>query len=71
MRVPIVDDIRDALRNTSLSRAELSATTGIHPVNLSQFKSGKRELSLQSLETLAKALGMEIVLRKSTSTSKK
>jgi transcriptional regulator with XRE-family HTH domain len=56
------DQIRDALDQSDHSTAEISRATGVHRVNLSQFKSGRRALPLVSLEAIAEFLGFSIVL---------
>lgn len=59
--VMLADDIRNALRKTDQTIAALSESTGIHRVNLSQFKAGTRNLPLLSLELLAESLGIKII----------
>jgi hypothetical protein len=38
------DQIRDVLKSADYPAVEIARKTGVHPVNLSQFKAGKREL---------------------------
>lgn len=58
------EQIREAMRGSTYTIVELSARTGIHTVNLSQFKSGTRNISLANLERLADALGVNITISK-------
>ncbi len=56
--------IRAAIENDSRSQRELAKASGIHFVNLSRFAAGKKSLTIESAEALAKALGLEMVLIK-------
>jgi transcriptional regulator with XRE-family HTH domain len=57
----VVEQIRKALANAPQSMAEIAKATGLHRVNVSQFRAGTRELPLRSLEILADYLGLAIV----------
>lgn len=59
----IVDEIRKAMGTDTRTSDELSKATGIHPVNLRQFRAGTRNLPLEKLEALAESLGLEVVTR--------
>jgi transcriptional regulator with XRE-family HTH domain len=52
--------IRRALAADPRPQIEIAKAAGLHPVNLSQFKAGKRELPFDSLVALAKVVGLEI-----------
>jgi len=56
--------LRAAIENDPRSQRELSTASGIHFVNLSRFAAGKKSLTIESAEALAKALGLEIDLIK-------
>jgi DNA-binding Xre family transcriptional regulator len=60
--VQIMDKIRRAMIADGRSSVELEAATDIHQVNIRQFKAGKRELPLEQLAKLAKALNLEITV---------
>jgi hypothetical protein len=57
----VADQIRAALAKAEQPAADISRATGIHRVNLSQFKSGRRDLPLSALELLADHLGYQII----------
>ncbi len=65
------DQIRAALAKAHEPAVEIAQATGVHPVNLSQFKAGRRDLPLKNLEAIADHLGLEIVLRSKSATSGK
>ena len=54
--------LRAAIKSDSRSQRELADASGIHFVNLSRFAAGKKSLTIESAEALAKALGLEINL---------
>ena len=54
--------LRAAIENDARSQRELAEVSGIHFVNLSRFAAGKKSLTVESLEALAKALGLEMGL---------
>ena len=56
--------LRAAIENDSRSQRELAKASGIHFVNLSRFAAGKKSLTIESLDALAKALGWELDLIK-------
>ena len=56
------DQVREALAQSEHTASEIARATGVHHVNLSQFKSGRRALPLVSLEAIAEFLGFSIVL---------
>jgi hypothetical protein len=62
--MPVADQLRDALKRDARPAVEIAKSAGIHPVNLSHFKSGTRGLSLAAMEKLAAALGLEITVKK-------
>jgi len=59
----IMDRIRKAVDSDERPQREIAKAAGIHHVNLSQFKAGKRDLPLDSLCTLAKVVGLEITVQ--------
>lgn len=60
----ILDELKHRIQASKKSRYALSKETGIEESALSRFMAGTRGLSIDSIETLAKALGFEIVMRK-------
>lgn len=56
--------IRDALNRTERPQVEIAKAARMHPVNLSQFKAGKRPLPLDTLCDLAEVLGLEITVKR-------
>jgi transcriptional regulator with XRE-family HTH domain len=62
----ICDELKQAIERDPRSRYRLSKDTGIEQSQLSRFMAGKRSLTVESIETLAKALGFELVMKKRT-----
>lgn len=58
----IANVVRKALSQVE-SVTEIADKTGIHRVNLYQFKAGDRTLPLDTLVKLAGALGLEITIQ--------
>jgi transcriptional regulator with XRE-family HTH domain len=56
----IMNAIRKALEQDERSQRDIAKAAGVHHVNLSQFKSGKRDLPLDTLCDLAKVLGLAV-----------
>lgn len=54
------DVIRAALKKDNRPSREIGELVGIHPVSVRRFKSGKKNLSLMTLEQMAKVLGFKI-----------
>lgn len=61
-RMQIMNRIRKAIDDDPRPQQEIAKAAGIHFVNLSQFKSGARDLPLGRLCELAKVLGLEITV---------
>ena len=59
----IYDEIRDAIEASSMTRYRIAKETGIGESQLCHFAAGKKGLSVESLETLADCLGLEITTR--------
>ena len=57
------DEMRKAIQRSDRTRYRLCKDTGIDQGALSRFVAGHPGLSLENLETLANALGLEIVVR--------
>ncbi len=60
------DTIRKAIEASDKTRYRLSKETGIDQAQLSRLMSGKEGVSVENLERLAEALGLEIVIRPKT-----
>jgi transcriptional regulator with XRE-family HTH domain len=58
------DQLRQAVKDSGLSRYAISARTGIEQSTLSLFVKGKRGLSLKSIDELADCLWLEIKVRR-------
>ena len=54
---------RQAVNDRDGARAPLCRAAGIHEAALSRFMTGERGLSVPSLDALAGALGLQLVLR--------
>ena len=59
----IIDAIRQALAESEKTRYRLWKETGISQAQLCEFLHGRRGLSIDNIETLADALGLEIEIR--------
>ncbi len=59
----IYDAIRHAIAESGKTRYRLWQETGISQAQLCEFLHGRRGMSMESLETLAEALGLEIIVR--------
>jgi transcriptional regulator with XRE-family HTH domain len=58
-----VDDLRKALNESARSGKEIAEEADIHPVTISQFKTGvRRALPLVQMDRLAETLGFAIRL---------
>jgi len=60
----IYDEIRAAIERGDKSRYRISKETGISESALSLFMNGKRGLSVERMEQVAKSLGLSITLAK-------
>ena len=60
----VYDAIRDAITESDKTRYRLSQETGISQAQLCEFLHGRRGMSIENLETLAEALGVEITVRR-------
>ncbi len=56
----IVQELKDAIVNSGVSRYALSRASGVPQSALSRFMNGERGLSLESAARLAEALGLEL-----------
>jgi transcriptional regulator with XRE-family HTH domain len=59
----ILDEIRIAIEKSSKSRYRLSKDAGIPESQLSRLMTGEKGLSFDSLDRLAEALGLEVVIQ--------
>jgi len=59
----ILDEIRKAIRTCGRSRYVLAKETGLSQSLLCLLMSGKRNLSVEALETLARTMGYDVTLR--------
>ncbi len=59
----IYDAIRKAIAGGGKTRYRLWQETGISQAQLCEFLHGRRGMSIENLEALAEALGLEIVVR--------
>ena len=59
----IYDAVRKAITKSGKTRYRLWQETGISQAQLCEFLHGRRGMSIENLETLAEALGLEIVVR--------
>lgn len=61
-QLKLADKIRQALESSGKTRYQVSKESGVDQAALSRFVQGKG-LSVESLEAIAGALGLEIVLK--------
>lgn len=59
----ILDQLREAIRTSGRSRYVLARETGVSQTLLSRLMSGKRGVSVETLELLAHELGYEVKLQ--------
>ncbi len=59
----VLDEIRKAIEASDKSRYRLWKQTNIKQSHLSRLMSGNAGLSVENLERLARALGLEIIIR--------
>jgi len=59
---PISDQLRDAIRNATVSRYRLAAESGIDESTISRFLNGKGGLSIEGLDRIADCLGLRLVV---------
>lgn len=59
----VFDTIRRAIETGGKTRYRLSKETGIDQAQLSRFMSGKEGVSMENMERLVEALGLEIIIR--------
>ena len=62
----ILDTIRRAIEVGNKTRYKLSQETGIDQAQLSRLMAGKEGVSVENLERLAEALGLQIIIRPTT-----
>ncbi len=60
----IMDQFRQAILDSDMTRYEMSKQTGVDNASLSRFVHGERGLSEEALNSLGKLLNLEIVVRK-------
>ncbi len=58
----ILAELREAVSRDDRTRLAIASEAGIHPATFSAFMHGKRGLSIETVEQLAKALRYEIKL---------
>ena len=59
----IYDAIRKAIAKSGKTRYRLWHETGISQAQLCEFLHGRRGMSIENLEMLAEALGLQIIVR--------
>lgn len=59
-RIPLSDQVRDAVRRCGLSQYGISKATNIDKATLSRFMSGERGLPMRTLDRLADFLNLRI-----------
>ena len=58
--------IQEAIWKQGFQQAELARRVGLSPAQVSRFLKGERGLSLESIDRLMEALGLEIVIQPGT-----
>lgn len=61
----MADQLRSAIAKSGRSFYELGAEAGVHPVQVSRFAKGERDLRLESASRLAGVLGLRLTSRRS------
>ena len=61
-RIAIIDKLRDTRKARGLSLRDVEKLSGVDNSNLSEMEKGKRNLSLDTLIKLARALALKVVL---------
>jgi transcriptional regulator with XRE-family HTH domain len=57
----VVEQLKEAIRESGLSLNQLSHTSGVSNPQLSRFMQGKRSLTLPAVEKICTALGLRLV----------
>ena len=60
----LLNELRESVRKDGRTSLAIATEAGIHPATFSAFMHGKRGLSIETVEQLAKALHFEIRLIK-------
>jgi hypothetical protein len=60
MSTPFSEQLRQAVRESKLSRYKIAALTGIAESTLCKFVQGERGLRLDSIDQLMECLGLQI-----------
>ena len=60
----IYESIREAIERSEKSRYRISQETGISQTQLSEFLHGRRGMSVENIELLIEALGLEVTIRR-------
>jgi transcriptional regulator with XRE-family HTH domain len=58
----LLAELREAVLKDERTRLAIAGEAGIHPATFSAFMHGKRGLSIETVEQLARALNFEIKL---------
>jgi plasmid maintenance system antidote protein VapI len=58
----LLEELRQAVAKDKRTQFAIATEAGIHPATFSAFMHGKRGLSIDTIEQLAKALGFAIKL---------
>jgi len=58
---PLNDDLREAIRNSTLSVVELAAKCDIHRQVIDRFLTGERDMRLATAAKIAEVLGLVLV----------
>jgi transcriptional regulator with XRE-family HTH domain len=64
------EELRRAIRDSGMTRYEISAKTGIYQSTLSEFVNGKRGLGPKSIDKLLDCLQLEFKLRRKSTKRK-
>ncbi len=63
-RTTLIDQIRQAVIDSEMSRYRISQLTGIDKASLSRFVHGERGLSDEAINLIGELLNLEVVVRK-------
>ena len=58
------DQVRQAIQRCGLTQAEIARETGISKGGLSRFMHGERDMTLRTLERIAKLISVKLIVEK-------
>ena len=68
---PLSEQLRIVIKNSGISRYEISKATGVSQAALSHFVNGRRGVSVEAMDAVGLYLGLSITSRTKKPTKKK